>query len=235
MSRAILFGGANSIDNEIIRRSVVRIPEVSLRIRQAQKVVDELGIVMDLHNLLSADDASFGRYLDYRGLLSSVIQVGLYDRYLRLSPESDYFISESNGQLAAEVCSHISSIQDVIEKRLKANEEAEEAQGPALGGAVPLLTKGVTNQGYTLFEKNEDSEGFNTNSLDIFDLGEALEVLNERYGIDELVIIGPGDTITESISQHLVRDRIRMSESIELDPLLTWFWSEIRRANVAIA
>ena len=234
MSKAILFGGASSIDNELVRRSVIRIPEVSLRLRQAQEILDEClrarGESIDILNILSADDESFKNHLDYRGLLAFVIQVGLYDRYLRLAEESRFFISESNGQMAAEVCARSKTLAEVIEGLLQ-----KEMDQPRNENAVPQLTKGVTNKGYAFYEMNEEDDTFQSTNLEIYDLGEALEIVNERYGIEELVIIGPGDTITEPISQHMVRDRMRMSESIELDPLLSWFWSDIRRAQVAIA
>ena len=60
MKEALVFGGHNALDFSDIRLSVLRIPEVSLRIEAAQKIWDEeCRTSFSFHHFLSSEYSTF--------------------------------------------------------------------------------------------------------------------------------------------------------------------------------
>jgi hypothetical protein len=83
---AVVFSGRNGLDFNDLRMGALRIPEVSLRLREAQAILDQNGIEIDLLNVITSDDEYFFRNIKLKSLMAAVVQVGLFDRYLKATP-----------------------------------------------------------------------------------------------------------------------------------------------------
>jgi hypothetical protein len=104
-STGVVFAGRNGLDFLELRLGTVRIPEVSLRLREAQRILDGLDVErIDLLSAIVTDDESFFRNIKIKSLLAAIVQVGLYDRLLRSQRAPDVLIGSSNGDSALLVC-----------------------------------------------------------------------------------------------------------------------------------
>ncbi len=235
MSRGLLFGGADSLNQDLVRQYVVRIPEVIVRIKQAQKVLDENGCHADLLNILNADPIQFKSALNYRGLLSTLIQIGLFDRFKRTQAFPDYFIAQANGEAACRVCAKINTVEDIVTEQLRNTKDREEGKSQIPINELPVLTRGVTNSQFHIFKKNVETGNYQYLNEEKFEIQSVLEYLHDEHQLTQLVVVGPGESISEQLEESFLRERIQVMESIEMDPLLSWFWQDIRRSEIAIA
>lgn len=101
----VIFAGRSGLDFLELRLGVVRIPEVSRRIREAQSILDQTEYErIDLFNAIVTEDDAFNRNIKMKSLLAAIVQVGLYDRYRRTQKQPDVLIGNSNGDSALMVC-----------------------------------------------------------------------------------------------------------------------------------
>ncbi|MCB0393194.1 MAG: hypothetical protein KDD25_01470 [Bdellovibrionales bacterium] len=231
MSRGIFFGGAQSLDNDLVRKCVIRIPEVTIRLREAQKIMDQSEEYVDLMSLMNSENRDFQNFLKYRGALAAAVQTGLYDRYRKTQAEPAIFLGHANGKFAAGQCCGAESFEAMILESIKPSTPS----APVIQGLeMPILSRGATNARVHSFEVS-DGEGFCESPQECYDVVSMIEKLADEKGLTQLIIIGPGlDAIGELID-HPVRERVQMLETIEMDPLLGWFWSDIKRLEAVPA
>lgn len=111
----VIFAGRSGLDFLELRLGVVRIPEVSRRIREAQNLLDQTEYErIDLFNAIVADDDAFNRNIKMKSLLAAIVQVGLYDRYRRTQKQPDVLIGNSNGDSALMVCVGQMRFEDLV-------------------------------------------------------------------------------------------------------------------------
>ncbi|MCB0362641.1 MAG: hypothetical protein KDD35_07960, partial [Bdellovibrionales bacterium] len=117
MAEAVVFQGLDALDYGGIRANVVRIPEVASRLLEAQEYWDKGGgRDFDLFNFVSSDDQTFLSNIRKKSLASAVVQLGLYDRYLRHHPVPQIFVGNSNGDPALLVVAGVWNFQELVTK-----------------------------------------------------------------------------------------------------------------------
>jgi hypothetical protein len=232
MSRGVFFGGAQALDDDLVRGSVMRIPEVLVRLREAQGILDRQGASLDLCSIMAADNRDFQNFLKYRGLLSFVVQVGLFDRYRKTQPLPAAFIGQANGEMAARFTSGQKTFAEVVELSMIETKEAVAIPGALVG--MPMLARGVTNSRIHVLIKGANSE-YMDDGQEHYQVEPTLDKLIENQNLSQLILIGPGMISLVGTSEAFLRERLEVLESIDLDPLLGWFWTDIRRMSTATA
>ena len=79
----------DGLDFEDVRMALIRIPEISMRLRSAQRVLDrERRFDVDLMTFMVSDHVTFRRYSHLRNWVGEIIKDGLCDRLIRASGAS---------------------------------------------------------------------------------------------------------------------------------------------------
>jgi hypothetical protein len=227
MRDCVVFNGVSSLEVQEIRVNVVRIPEVIKRIHQAQQVWDEHHREsFDLANFMASDDRIFLSNIKLKSLASAIVQIGLYDRYLRWHREPEFFVGDSTGDSPVLVATGQKLFSQLI------------GESPALSvsrpsGVVRLADEpelsGIQLTQYLAYRRYEENkisffqevevEGRDVQSL-------ALQLI-EELDVRRFINIGPGSLLFRSQPQFEMVD-IQVLESIDLDPMLSWFWPSLR-------
>lgn len=284
----VVFAGRNGLDVLELRLGVVRIPEVSLRIREAQRLLDQMDIErVDLLGVIASDDESFFRNIKIKSLLAAIVQVGLYDRLLKTQRAPDVVVGNSNGDSALLVCSgqmtfermvvestalqtlQVRTIADTVKTAAAPSQVSAAilplpmgnhammgasayAAGPALplGSAaaiqafeapevdeaslsvLPSLT-GVSLTEFRAFVRSDDG-GMVEAGQPGMDLKRLVTDVVEHQGVTRYVNIGPASALPtaeyETIAEATGADEVTIIDSIDLDPMLNWFWKQVRPA-----
>ena len=115
MKEAVVFGGQNSLDFYDVRLSVLRIPEVSLKIEEAQNIWDKsCGTSFSFQHFLSCEDSIFFNNINLKALSLSVVQLGLMDRYERLFRKPQYLVGNTQNDSALMVASGKVTLSELI-------------------------------------------------------------------------------------------------------------------------
>lgn len=237
MRDALVFNGASNLDFQDIRSNVIRIPEVIARIREAQQIWDTLASTpLDLANFLNSEDAVFLGNIKLKGFATAVVQVGLLDRYLRSHRLPEFIMGAVNGDSPLQVALGKTSFFDMV------------AQSPALGGAtvrplapiahaaeatVPILA-GVQLAEYGIYKRAESGEYFPVKS-ESREAERMIVDMVDQHEVRKLVMVGPGNGIVGKRVIDLTARDVQVLESIDLDPMLSWFWTNMRDNRLAIA
>ena len=281
----VVFAGRNGLDFLELRLGVVRIPDVSLRIREAQSILDSLDVErVDLLGATITEDDSFFRNIKMKSLLASIVQVGLYDRLLKSQRPPDVLVGNANGDSALLVCAGQMTFEEMIKSSsvfqlLKPREAASSSdgtsasvasgvmpQGASLGllpgvqaplsssslnsqkinhdslstptlsvGSTPSLVAlpslaGLNLTEYRAFLRTE--EGMTEVGQPVMDLKKLLTEVVEHQNVARFVNVGPGVAIAsteyEQIAELAGSDEVTIIDSIDLDPMLSWFWKQMR-------
>lgn len=236
MREALVFNGASNLDFQEIRSNVIRIPEVVSRIREAQKIWDQKAqMPLDLANFLSADDAVFLNNIRLKGFATAVVQVGLLDRFLRNHRLPDYLVGASNGDSALKVAAGLISFEEMVSQspaltNLASRQVKGSSQSPSL--ELPVLT-GIQLVEYSVFKRTET--GVEAVPAESRDMEKMVVELVERLDVERLIMVGPGHAIFGRKMRELTDREVQVLESIDADPLLSWFWGELKENRVAVA
>ena len=227
MKDAVLFNGPNSLDFQDVRNNVIRIPEVVHRLRQAQEIWDASGYpVFDLANFAGSEDRIFLGNIRLKSLAAAVIQVGLYDRYLKTYQQPSFVIGNSNGDSAIKVVAGLMSFEDLIVKSnafriVRTNTTIHLTEAPLLAG-ISLTEYGV-------LKKNAEGK-YEELNLKNMEVEKIISYLIDDEEVKKLINVGPGNVLMKNSSQLLSLRDVQVLESIDIDPLLSWFWSGFREA-----
>ncbi len=280
-STGVVFAGRNGLDFLELRLGAVRIPEVSLRIREAQRLLDLLEVDrIDLLGATVSEDESFFRNIKVKSLLAAIVQVGLYDRLVKSQRVPDVLIGNSNGDSALLVCAGQMTFEQMITtsaalQTLQPRQTLEpvktattppavsllpsgtygagaSAFGP--GGAMPLLPgvhaiqafdaetsashlatlpslAGVSLTEYRAFIRAEDG-GMVEVGQPVMDMKRLIAEVVEHQAVTRFINIGPALALATSeyeiIGEIAGADEVTIIDSIDLDPMLNWFWKQMR-------
>lgn len=275
----VVFAGRNGLDFLELRLGVVRIPDVSLRIREAQAILDSLEVErVDLLSAAITEDDSFFRNIKMKSLLATIVQVGLYDRLLKTQRPPDVLVGNANGDSALLVCAGQITFEQMIKSSsaLQHLQPREMAAGTAsvhdaasssnvfsgagLGllpgvqaplsqislsdlnnsptlspGSAPSLMAlpslaGLNLTEYRAYLRTEDS--MTEVGQPVMDLKKLLAEVVEHQNVARFVNVGPGAAIAnseyEQIAELASSDEVTVIDSIDLDPMLNWFWKQMR-------
>lgn len=232
MTEAVIFNGLNSLDFQEIRSNVTRIPEVIHRIREAQAVWERSGKHnFDLLNFICSDNGTFYGNIHLKSLASAVVQVGLYERYMRSQIQPQFLIGNFNGDSALKVAAGIMSFEQMILKSaavvsVNSDIKVEMVEEPSLD--APVLS-GISLTEFAAYQKIPGQEVFVRMDAEKMDIVKIVHQLIEDFGLKKIVNIGPGNSLVSRNPDDLLLEEVQVLESIDLDPMLAWFWTNLRQ------
>ena len=236
MKNAVVFGGQNSLDFSEVRASVVRIPEVSLKIEQAQQQWDACCRQgFSFHHFLTSEDNVFFNSINLKSLSLAVVQLGLVDRYIRLFGHPRYVVGNVENDSAVKVVTGHHTLASLI------------AESTACGLARPLSPLKVAAssdivlngrslpkyQAYRLIYEPSEENGTVVKSEELFDpemnLAKILQKLVDEESVKKIINVGPGHLHKSDLFSSYESRDLQVLESIDIDPMLGWFWQGLRR------
>jgi len=227
---AVVFSGRNGLDLAALRGSVLRIPEVTMRLREAQNILDNLAEFpsVDLLSLLISDNEHFFRNIQLKGLVAAIVQVALFDRYLRTQARPQFLVGNSNGDSAMLVCSGRQSFREMVRNSpaVTANRTlSSEVVVPLETASLPVLS-GLSLTEYQALQGKATEQEFTYVAVpgDSMELRKLIASLFLEQGLSRFVNVGPSSALVESDYREIGDGEIEAIDSIELDPLLGWFW-----------
>jgi hypothetical protein len=242
ISKAVVFSGRNGLDFIDLRTSVLRIPEVTIRIRQAQSVLDTLDLPkVDFFNVIASDDEHFFRNIKLKSLAAAVVQIGLFDRYVKNQRRPDFMIGNSNGDAAMLVCAGLMTFEDMV-RGSQAVDTLKPQNVIPLGSAAPIemvvqaapLLAGLSLTEFRALEAVQTENGltYATCGEGAMDIKKIVDTLHGERSVERFVNIGPATAVRTSEYKAISED-IEALDSIELDPMLGWFWRSVRTSPAA--
>lgn len=268
----VVFAGRNALDFLELRLGAVRIPEVSLRIREAQRILDSLETErVDLLGAIVTEDEAFFRNIKIKSLLAAIVQVGLYDRLLKSQRAPDVLIGNSNGDAALLVCAGQKTFEEMVRssaalqslRPLEKPEALKLAPTGITSGAgatanpngvpvgllpgiqaplqvapseTPELTvlpslAGLSLTEFRAFQRIEDGSMAEVGQP-VMELKKLLAEIVEHQMVTRFINVGPGVALLPSeydlIGEAAGADEVTIIDSIDLDPMLNWFWKQMR-------
>ena len=256
---ATIFAGTRSgLDFSEMRNSVLRIPEVTIRIREAQAILDSMEVPrVDLFNVISSDDETFNRNAKLKSLLAAIVQIGLFDRYMKTNRRPEFMVGAATGDSAMNVCAGLSTFGDMViaSQAIGTLELAIERAAVVVPLFAPLaaveaaplvegrssvteyralqLQSAVCASGAEVCYATVRAEEHSEVATDIKKL---VTTLYHELGATRFVSVGPGAAMgSQDFELALGSEEVESLDSIEIDPMLSWFWRSNRRAQFAIA
>ena len=232
MYRIIYFKETISLNHPTISQNVLRIPEVFVRVRQAQECLEKNEGLIDLRNLFYL--LSIGEFPSQQEVPQSlwhkvitILQVGLCDRHLKSQHQIPIFMANAHNDDAAKISSGLLSVKNMLLNSQSFYTDTESGQRN-LSLFQPIQTHDKKHTtGY---------QQINT----VIKTSEDLSQYIQMYQMSQLIVIGPTEPVTvsepcksntdwllsEIANSAILSDKIEVIESIDLDPLLFWFWKD---------
>ncbi len=250
MRDALVFGGANALDFADVRLGVIRIPEVSLKIEEAQELWDRnCGSGFSFHHFLASEDAVFFKNLSLKTLSLAVVQLGLYDRFKRIFHRPQVLVGNVKNDSAMLVAAGLMSFQELIMASRACHMVRPLAHLQPVGDLVlngPILPQyqayerlvvNVASAASASQDGAAESTLASVDAIRMTSLGDAdmslrkvLERVVDERRLERIIHVGPGLIDRAVIAEFEARD-LQIVESIDIDPMLGWFWRDIN--NVA--
>lgn len=222
MKSVVVFAGRNGVDFSEVRTSVLRIPEVSIKIRQAQKVIDQMGLEqIDLLAIANSDDAILNNHLSVKTILSSLVQLALFERSLRSQRKPNYILASASEPSVIDLIKG-ESISSFVQRALSV--EAEQTSDDQ-SNVVQLNPE----ENFVACELQTSEVGSIRSINEVLRGSEAKKLfteLIEKMNVTKFVNIGPSNALASSNDEAL--ESVTVIDSIEADPILNWFWAGLR-------
>lgn len=236
MRDAVLFNGANALDFQDIRTNVIRIPEVITRIRQAQKIWEQNhSDGFDLANFIGSDDRIFMGNIKLKNLAACVVQVGLLDRLMKIRKRPGFLVGPQNGDSPLLVAAGLMTFEDMVRgsQALKVLRPTAPVQ---LAPQTPVLS-GVSLTEYAAYQWTPDADGggYQMCETPMMELPKVIRRLIDENEVKQFVNIGPGNLLLNRFEPEYELLDLQVLESIDLDPMLNWFWPQMREHEVVRA
>lgn len=236
MRDVLVFNGASHLDFQDIRTNVVRIPEVVNRIREAQNIWDTISnIPLDLANFIGSEDEVFLGHIRLKSFASAVVQVGLLDRYLKTNPLPGFMVGIINGDSPMTVAMSQKSFFDLVSESPSTGNPLVAATGESVTSTTDLpILSGVQIAEYAIFRRNPQGV-YERLGSDTRDVEKMLIDLADQYDVQKFIMVGPGNSVGGRKLMDLTSRDIQILETIDMDPMLSWFWSALKQNRLAIA
>jgi len=227
MSEAVLFHNDNSLDFEDVRQQVLRIPEVMSELRRAQSLWDKSGQeTIDFVSYLNSEDAHFFRSSSIRELVQSVVQLGLYRRFIDRHGLPQFIVGNTRNVSSTLVAIGKTDFTDMV-FGCRATQVDKASGVGATAGHLPVL-RGQLLPSFQAYKLNDGKPGYSQVGQSTMQPARCLRYLTEEFGVDAVVAIGPGSFhLPEEEKVGRVQDLV-CRESIDMDPQLSWFWPRVK-------
>lgn len=229
MKTAVLFANTGVLDFLELRTSIVRIPEVIAKLKEAQVFLDRaMKEAPDLIQFLTSDDQKFWASDKIRQITVGVVQLALYERHKKNYGEATHILAMDKDDSPVQVLSGKMRLGEYIINLAMKEEKNKDNKVTEMPAEAPFLSKGISMPDFQLFTKCcTDEEGL-TYKLDNEGEKEALNALlmkiRDEDSVKQFVNIGPGQSISGSAVNDLIDKELNIMESIDMDPMLNWFW-----------
>ena len=157
------------------------------------------------------------------------MQIGLYDRYVRRFGRPDYIVGSINGDTPLHVCIGEMPFEELILESAFAKPVAPVKE--LFNNVENTVLTGISLSEMVAFQCNESSGKYEKVSEGKQELSKILSHLIEDCHVKKLINVGPGITALEPFHGDLALKDIQIVESIDADPMLSWFWAEMRRSS----
>lgn len=235
MRDALVFNGASNLDFQDIRANVIRIPEVVSRIREAQEIWDSLSSQpLDLATFIAAEDSVFLSNIKLKGFATAVVQVGLMDRFLKHHELPEYAIGAVNGDSPLMVALNKMTFEEMVAQSGALGNRSPRSMNVIPGGLDLPILAGVQLAEYGVFRRDEYGQ-YQRVKQEKAEAEKMVVELVETDDVNKLILVGPGHTISGKKMLDLTEHDVQVQESIDMDPMLSWFWSCLRDNRFAIA
>jgi hypothetical protein len=216
MSEALVFASQNQLDFQDIRTNVIRIPEVVMRIREAQKIWDSLELPpLDIANFVASDDGVFLSHIRLKAFATAIIQIGLLDRYLKTNPLPEYIVGLTNEDSPLRfVTGELSFFELVNQSALKAIPRKLQSVNTT---DLPILS-GVQLAKFSAYRRRPEGAYQVLEDANVTQMERLVDALIAKNNVQSFIVIGPGNCVVKTSDSVGVRD------SIDMDPALGWFW-----------
>lgn len=222
MAKSVLLTEIDALNRLQVRRDVSRIPEVSLRIREAQAAADTtLGedAPLLIQSMLKEDQ-------DFKGsgkisqILWAAAQLGLWDRFLKTQRIPRFVVCKAENQALVRVMNGEVRFAAWIGEFLQNN-----------GETALSSPEETAEHAYLMIElKKDERDGSPAHEVKFSsaDLATCVQFSLDEFKVVQCVRVG-FETPSNDLSIDLpFRERFDIVNSIELDPLLTWFMNQHR-------
>ncbi len=230
---AFVFVGAMGLDRAEVRCHVLRIPEVSLRLRKAQELLDAReGTRFDLFLTMNSEDSVFLRYPRLKSFASAAVQLGLADRVAKNLPlEPIVLVGPAQTDSAVHVLTAQQSFEELVHNS-PFMADLKESRRPILHltsalSSLPLVA-GLSPISYDVLQIQEGRWAIRQTG--VLNLRDLVGSLVKDLRIQTVVLFGPGGISGLALSEDLP-EGTQVFDSIELDPQLTWFWSAVNQIS----
>jgi hypothetical protein len=235
MREALVFNGASNLDFQEIRTNVVRIPEVVQRIREAQEIWDKVSMIpLDLANFIGSEDDVFLSHIKLKSFATAVVQVGLLDRYLKTHKMPEYVLGAINGDSPMKVAIGLMTFFELVSESAACSTSRHQQKQPVTNALDLPILAGVQLAEHAVFLRNVEGV-YERQASEFREVERMLVELVDSHDVTKLVMVGPGNSISGKKILDLTARDIQVLESIDLDPMLSWFWSNLRENRLAIA
>lgn len=235
MSDVLVFGEANALSFKDVRAQVARIPDVRVRLNEAQSFWDHnVGDEFSFHEYILSDDKTFFSNSSLTSISMALVQLGLFDRYTRMFSMPNVLVGDMQNDSALLVASRVISLNEMIIKSRAYTALSQKQVIPIHKGFEEVSLNGSEIPKYGVYKYNpqrgEHGRYENIGSAQ-FTLKESLVELSKNLNMTRLIHVGPGQ-ISRQTTEPL-GDQVQVVESIDLDPMLSWFWKSIRHAEAS--
>lgn len=221
MAKSVLLTEIDALNRLHVRRDVARIPEVSLRIREAQTIADK--IYGDQAPLLIQTMLKEDQDFKSSGKLSLILwassQLGLWDRYLKTQRAPRFVICKAENIGLVKIMNSEIRFNDWISALVQDS-----------GGAAWELSTEEPNSYLMIELRKDEKDGAPVSEIKFStgDLASCVQFALDEFRVSQCVRVG-FETESNDLSVDLpFRERFDIVNSIDLDPLLTWFMNQHR-------
>lgn len=216
----LLFSGRRGLENQDIRHSVLRIPEVSRKLKQAQYLIDSLeqNNHRDLISYILSSDEDFNSQQTLKSLVSAIVQIGLFDRYVKYRHRPQYLVGRVNGCSAIKVCADKQNFEDFIFQSEYISETVD-----VISPLNSQKLTGLVLEEYGVYQWNPAGEynGFDTETKEA---AKIIEDLSAENSLHQCIHVGPVFDFRLQEFEKRGLEHVSSMNSIELDPILNSFW-----------
>ena len=216
----LIFAARNGLDSQQMRSTVIRIPEVSIRIRAAQFCLEKMGIGnVDLCSLFYVDTEKFIAKPILREFVGVVVQLGLLDRYLRHHAMPDIVIGDKTALMCAKIAMNRMKFFELVERFLT------KLSRPHLS----LLSVEKDSLDFEVYERQAKKIFKPIEGLEVGkDLNVIIESLALNRSVRRFIFVGPGyGELSHLAEKKWVWQNVEFLETMDLDPMMSYFCGQV--------
>jgi hypothetical protein len=166
-----------------------------------------------------------------KSLCVAIVQIGLFDRFKKNFKSPEYLVGDSRNDSALLVAAEKITLPDLILRSRAAGVVRPIEMATANREGLPILN-GQSFAMYEVFSTlgiGDSAELYKSAGLREMDIAKLIRTLYHDHSVRKIVNIGPGQSQFAIPSEDAANEVLTL-ESIDLDPMLSWFWKELRKA-----